>query len=191
MLGHNSGRFTSFLMAGSLALTLCFSPGFAAAADARGGAVQTASTPTEPADGGAQPAGKKTVRQKVKAALHKINPMRMLRDKEFKKASVLFPAFCKDWEHKLREREVNNQKNIAWQAKDGYETGTYVGYGPVNYCEAHQSSEGFSIGKLKYDEVKYYIAGKTRDEAEHAKPQVQDTTATTELFRWDKGKWFY
>lgn len=179
-------------MAGSLALTLCVSAGFAAAADIPAGAsVHQASVETEAAESGAQPAGKKTVRQKVKAALHKINPMRLLRDKEFKKASVLFPAFCKDWEHKLHDREVNNQKNIAWQAKDGYETGTYVGYGQVNYCEAHQSSDGFSIGKLKYDEVKYYLVGKTRDDAAHAKPQIQDTTATTELFRWDKGKWFY
>ncbi len=190
MLGHNFGRISSFLIAGALALTLGLAPAVSTAGESPAGASVTTAT-AEPADSGAEQPQKKTVRQKVKAALHKINPMRVLRDKEFKKASALFPAFCKDWEHKLHEREVNNQKTITWQEKDGYETGTYVGYGPVNYCEAHQSTDGFSIGKLKYDEMKYYIVGKTRDEAEHAKPQVQDTTATTELFRWDKGKWFY
>lgn len=189
MLGYTSGTFTRFIIAGGLALTFGLAPALAGAADTAA-AVKTASV--ESSDSGAQqPAGKKTVRQKVKAALHKINPMRVLRDKEFKKASALFPTFCKDWEHKLHEREVNNEQHISWQEKDGYETGTYVGYGPVNYCEAHQSTDGFSIGKLKYDEMKYYLVGKTKEEAEHAKPQVQDTTATTELFRWDKGKWFY
>ncbi len=172
-------------------MNLCLAPGLSAAGDSQGGAAGKTASVESAATGAQQPARKKTVREKVKSALHKINPMRLLRDREFKKASALFPAFCKDWEHKLHEREVNNENNIAWQLKDGYETGTYVGYGPVNYCEAHQSTEGFSIGKLKYDEMKYYLAGKTKEEAQHAKPQVQDTTATTELFRWDKGKWFY
>ncbi len=190
MLGHNSGRLTSFVIAGAVAFTLCAAPGHCGAADQSGATVKTSAESADTGTPQKQPMRKK-IKEKVKAALHKINPMRALRDREFKKASALFPAFCKDWEHKLHEREVNNEKSIAWELKDGYETGSYVGYGPVNYCEAHQSSDGFSIGKLKYDEVKYYLAGKTRDEAEHAKPQVQDTTATTELFRWDKGKWFY
>ena len=120
-----------------------------------------------------------------------MNPLRLLRDREFKKASAEFPDFCKDWERKLHDREVNNQGHITWTMKDGWETGTYTGYSPVQKCECHQSTDGFSIGKVTYDEFKYYVVGKTTDEAKHAKPKVTDDTSTTELFRWDKAKWFY
>lgn len=120
-----------------------------------------------------------------------MNPMRLLRDREFKKASATFPDFCKDWEHKLHDREVNNQNHIAWQDKDGWKTGTFTGYSTVQKCECHQSSDGYSIGKVTYDEFQYYVMGKTPEEAQHAKPKVTDTTSTTELFRWDKEKWFY
>ena len=127
----------------------------------------------------------------VKAALAKANPLRLLRDKEYKTASAEFPGFCKDWERKLHDRETNNLGHLTWQEKDGYETATYTGYGPVQKCECHQSSDGYSIGKVTYDEFQYYLVGKTTDEAKHAKPKVTDSTATTELFRWDKNKWFY
>ena len=145
--------------------------------------------PPPAADTSATVAGAtKTLRSKVKAAINKV---RALRDKEFQKAAALFPSFCKDWERKLHDREVNNQSHIAWQMKDGWETGTYTGYSPVEQCECHQSTDGYSIGKVKYDEFKYYIVGKTTDDAKHAKPKITDDTATTELFRWDKEKWFY
>ncbi len=139
----------------------------------------------------ASPAAGKSLKSKVKAALQKVNPLRLVRDREFKKAAALFPDFCKDWERKLHDREVNNQGHITWTMKDGWQTGTYTGYSPVQKCECHQSSDGYSIGKVTYDEFKYYIVGKTPDEAKHAKPKVTDDTATTELFRWDKEKWFY
>jgi len=137
------------------------------------------------------PAAKKSLKTKVKAALEKVNPLRLLRDREFKKAAAVFPNFCKDWERKLHDREVNNQSHIAWRMKDGWETGIYTGYSPVQQCECHQSTDGYSIGKVKYDEFKYYLVGKTPDEAKHAKPKITDDTATTELFRWDKDAWFY
>ena len=137
------------------------------------------------------PAARKSLKTKVKAALEKVNPLRLLRDREFKKAAAVFPNFCKDWERKLHDREVNNQSHIAWQMKDGWETGIYTGYSPVQQCECHQSHDGYSIGKVKYDEFRYYIVGKTAEEAKHAKPRVTDDTATTELFRWDKEAWFY
>ena len=127
----------------------------------------------------------------VKAALVKANPLRLLRDKEYKTASAEFPSFCKDWERKLRDRETNNLGHLTWQEKDGYQTATYTGYGPVQKCECHQSTDGYSIGKVTYDEFQYYLVGKTTDEAKQAKPKVTDSTATTELFRWDKNKWFY
>ncbi len=66
-----------------------------------------------------------------------------------------------------------------------------MGYSPVRKCECHQSTDGYSIGKVTYDEFQVLLVGKTPDEAKHAKPKVTDDTATTELFRWDKEKWFY
>ena len=130
----------------------------------------------------------KTLKRKVKAV---VNALRAVRDKEFAKAAPLFPAFCKDWERKLHDRQTNNESHITWQAKNGWETGSYTGYGPITKCECHQSSDGFSIGTVSYDEFQYYLAGKTEDEAKHAAPRVTDSTATTELFRWDKDAWFY
>ena len=150
---------------------------------------------SSPAAKGKLSTAAKAVKQKVKSAVKaveaKLTPLRRKRDQEFKKAAALFPAFCKDWQRKLHDREVNNQSHIAWQMKDGWDTGTYVGYGPVQKCECHQSSDGYSIGKVGYDEFQYYVTGKTEDEAKHATPKVTETTTTTELFRWDKDKWFY
>jgi|ERR1700683_80988 len=150
-----------------------------------------ASPASSPAPKASASPAKKTLRQKVKAVLKKVNPMRLARDREYKKASALFPSFCKDWERKLHDRQVNNQEHIAWAMKDGWETGSYVGYSPVKKCECHQSTDGYSIGKVGYDEFQYYLVGKTSDEAKHATPKVTETTNTTELFRWDKDKWFY
>lgn len=186
MMGHKFGTFLTTSTAIALALALSAPP--VLCADAKPKAAASASA--EP-HAQASPAKKKTLRERAKSALHKINPARLLRDREYKKASAVFPSFCKDWEHKLHEREVNNLNHVAWTEKDGYETGTYTGYSPVEKCECHQSADGYSIGKVTYEEFMYYVTGKTKDEAEHAKPQVTETTTTTELFRWDKGKWFY
>ena len=120
-----------------------------------------------------------------------MNPARLLREKEFVKASAVFPAFCKHWEQDLHDREVNNLRNLKWAEKDGYQTATYTGYGKVDTCECHKSPDGYSIGKIKYQEFIYYLTGRTPDEAKQAKPQVTESTNTTEIFRWDKGKWFY
>ena len=140
----------------------------------------------------ASPPEHKSLRKRVKAAvMRKVDALRLIRDREFAKASVLFPSFCQDWARKLHDRELNNQNHIAWQEKNGWETGTYTGYGPIQKCECHQSSDGYSIGKVTYDEFQYYITGHTPDEAKHAAPRVTDSTATTELFRWDKDAWFY
>ncbi len=150
-----------------------------------------APSPAAQPDANASPPAKQTLRTKVKAALEKVNPMRLVRDREFKKAAAVFPAFCKDWERKLHDRELNNENHIAWQMKDGWETATYVGYSPIQKCECHQSRDGYSIGRLTYEEFSYYLTGKTPDDAKHTKPTVVESTATTELFRWDKNKWFY
>jgi hypothetical protein len=129
----------------------------------------------------------------IKAALQRISPSRLLADRLFKRAEVAFPAFCKDWESKLRARERNNVSHINWQAHDGVETGTYVGYGSIQSCITKESSKGIPVGKLSYQEFQYQLEGKTTDEAMHATPRPASITNTTEIFRYDKNKskWIY
>jgi hypothetical protein len=137
------------------------------------------------------PGAKKTLGQKVKALVSKLTPERIKRDIEFRKASALFPDFCKHWEQDLHEREVNNLSKLQFISKEGYETATYTAYGKVAGCESHQSKDGYSIGKISYEEFTYYIAGRSQEEARHAAPRTVSDTHTTEIFRWDNGKWFY
>jgi hypothetical protein len=40
-------------------------------------------------------------------------------------------------------------------------------------------------------EYTYYLSGKSQDEARHAAPKTINDVRTTEIFRWEKGKWFY
>jgi hypothetical protein len=137
------------------------------------------------------PAAKKTLGQKVKALVSKLTPERVKRDIEFRKASALFPDFCKHWEQDLHEREVLNRSKLKFVEKDGYETATYTAYGKVAACESHQSKDGYSIGKLTYEEFTYYVAGRSEEEARQAAPKTVNDLRTTEIFRWDNGKWFY
>lgn len=139
----------------------------------------------------ASPAVRKTLRQKVRTLIATMTPDRIKRDIEFKKASALFPSFCRHWEQDLHDRETNNLSKLTFVPKDGYETATYTGYGKVNQCESHQSKDGYSIGKISYEEFEYYIAGKSEDDARHAPPKAVSDTHTTEIFRWDNGKLFY
>ncbi len=134
---------------------------------------------------------KKTIGQKVKAIVAKYTPDRLKRDLEFKKAAALFPGFCRHWEQDLREREMNNLAKLRFILKDGFQTATYTAYGKVAACESHQSRDGYSIGKISYEEFIYYLTGKSEDEAKHAPPRAISDTHTTEIFRWDNGKWFY
>ncbi len=139
----------------------------------------------------AAPAAKKTLRQKVTALVAKYTPDRIKRDLEFKKAAALFPEFCRHWEQDLHERETNNLSKLKFDLKDGFETATYTAYSKVAGCESHQSKDGYSIGKITYEEFIYYLVGKSQDEAKHASPKAISDTRTTEIFRWDNGKWFY
>jgi hypothetical protein len=158
---------------------------------------QAASASSIPADSAAltatavSPGTKKTLGQKVKALVAKLTPDRIKRDIEFRKASMLFPDFCKHWEQDLHDRETNNLSNLKFVPKEGYETATYTAYGKIAACESHQSKDGYSIGKITYEEFEYYIAGRSQDEARHAVPKTVSDTHTTEIFRWDNGKWFY
>ena len=192
MKEHSSGLITrSFSLIATVSLAMVLRAAPARCADSSASSIAKPAAAAAPLTIEAPPAPK-SVKKKIKAAvMKKVNAIRLLRDREFAKASSLFPAFCKDWERKLHDRELNNEGHIAWQQKDGWETGTYTGYGPIKNCECHQSSDGYSIGKVTYDELQYYVAGKTPDEAKKASPRVTDDTATTELFRWDKDAWFY
>ncbi|MGC1192601.1 MAG: hypothetical protein WA861_18580 [Candidatus Binatus sp.] len=146
------------------------------------GAVPVAYTP---------PAAKTTLRQKVNTLITKLTPERIKRDIEYRKASALFPDFCKHWEQDLHERETNNLSKLEFVPREGFETATYTGYGKIAACESHQSKDGYSIGKITYEEYTFYLSGKSEDEARHAVPKTINDLRTTEIFRWDKDKWFY
>jgi hypothetical protein len=135
-------------------------------------------------------APKKTLREKARSLAAKILPGRLKRDLEFKEASAQFPDFCRHWEQNLRERERNNLSKAVFTLKDGFHSATYTGYGEIRTCEAHQSKEGFSIGKITYEEFVYYLAGKTPEEAAHGEKKAISDTHTTEIFRWENNKWF-
>lgn len=163
-----------------------------AGADAAQASPASASQSAAAAQASASPAArKKTIGQRVKGLVAKYAPGRIKRDLEFKKAAALFPDFCRHWEQDLHERETNNLSKLKFSLKDGFQTATYTAYGKVAGCESHQSKDGYSIGKITYDEFIYYLVGKSEDEARHALPKIVSDTHTTEIFRWDNGKWFY
>ncbi len=105
-------------------------------------------------------------------------------------ALATFDSFCGEWQRMLRDREDHNLRKLIFLKKGEYETAVYKGYGKIDAC-ACREVKGFAIGKLSYDEFDYYLVGKTPEEATKAKPQVSGTTRTTEIFRWERGKWFY
>jgi hypothetical protein len=109
----------------------------------------------------------------------------------YARAAAAFPSFCSDWAHKLRVREADNLNSLNFQEKSGYETASYVGYGPIKSCECKESAEGIPLGKVTYDEQDYFLEGKTIDEAKHSSPKLVGITHTLEIFSWDKEKWFY
>ena len=127
---------------------------------------------------------------KVKAVVVSLIPMTPAQRVKFEEGIAAFPSFCHEWEQKLRDRELNNLDHLAWQVRDGYETATYIGYSNVESCETKPTRTTL-LGKLKYEELRYYLVGKTVDEAKHAKPKVIGTTDTLEIFSWDRDRWFY
>ena len=61
----------------------------------------------------------------------------------------------------------------------------------VESCQTKESVEGIPIGKITYDELSYYLAGKTVEEARRSSPKLVHQVHTLEIFSWDKNKWFY
>src|ERR1035437_6206531 len=143
----------------TLAITVLFA---ASAARAQSKAPDAVASPA---------AKKKTLGQEVKALVAKYTPDRIKRDLEFKKAAALFPNFCRHWEQDLHDRETNNLSKLKFSLKDGFETATYTAYGKIAGCESHQSRDGYSIGKVTYEEFIYYLVGKSEDEARRALPK--------------------
>ena len=78
-----------------------------------------------------------------------------------------------------------------WRPGPAAAAATYTGYGKIVGCESHQSKDGYSIGKLSYEEFVYYVVGKTKEEARSAAPKAISDLHTTEIFRWENNKWFY
>jgi hypothetical protein len=125
----------------------------------------------------------------LQAALKSFDAKPRPGDTVFEHAAGLFPAFCKDWERKLHDRELNNLENVTWKDQNGWKTGTYLGYSPIKTCSCKRSTGGAPIGELTYQETEYYLTGRTVEEARHAQPKPVGVTNTTEIFRWDKTKW--
>jgi hypothetical protein len=111
--------------------------------------------------------------------------------RKYEQASEVFPSFCRDWERKLHDRETDNIAHIAWQQRGGYETASYVGYGPLESCTCKETPSGVPIGKLIYEEYSYYLVGKSLDEARQAKPKLVGQTNTLEIFSFEQDRWFY
>jgi hypothetical protein len=127
----------------------------------------------------------------AKAAFESFLSMTLLEKRKYESAAATFPAFCQDWERRLRERELDNLTHVAWQQRNGYQTATYVGYSKVESCETKPAVHGLAIGKLRYEEESYYLVGKTIDEARQATPKLIGVTNTLEIFSWEKNRWFY
>jgi len=140
-------------------------------------------------DSGPQPASPSSGHYAIHEALKEFHPPVRKGDDVFDRASESFPAFCKDWERRLHDRELNNQESVSWKDQDGFKTGTYLAYSPIKTCNCKRSTGGVPIGELTYQETEYYLAGRTVEEARHAQPKTVGVTNTTEIFRWDRTKW--
>ena len=110
--------------------------------------------------------------------------------KKWELATASLPGFCQDWNRMLHDREVNNLSHLEWHQQQGYQTATYTGYGKVQGCQAKESDEGVPIGKVSYQEMNYYLAGKSVDDAK-SHPKLLGTTNTLEIFSFEKDRWFY
>ncbi len=109
----------------------------------------------------------------------------------YREAERAFPAFCREWERKLRQREQDNLANLRWSERNGYQTATYVGYGPIESCVCKRSAKGQPVGKIVYREMVYYLVGRTVEEAKRSQPKLIGSTDTVELFNWSGHRWEY
>ena len=132
-----------------------------------------------------------SVASAVQSQIEAIELLSPVQRNRYQRAASLFADFCQDWQRLLHEREVDNLGHLSWREQGGFETATYTGYGKLESCECKASKEGLPIGKIRYEEIDYSLAGKTIDEAEHATPKLMGEISTLEIFSWDQDKWFY
>jgi hypothetical protein len=127
----------------------------------------------------------------MRAAARTLNPAMIRALKEFQVASASFPGFCRDWARKLSVREHDNLGHIKWAMHEGVETGSYVGYSPIDSCTCKEASNGVAVGILTYKEFDYTLTGKSVEEARHATPHATTVVPTREIFAYERGKWFW
>jgi len=101
-----------------------------------------------------------------------------------------FQTFCQEWMQKLAVRERDNIANIKWNTKPDGVQGEYVGYTQDHTCVV-KNEDTDPVGKIAYQEVRYEKRGATVAEAEKSPPHALETTAVTELFHFENGKWIY
>jgi hypothetical protein len=101
-----------------------------------------------------------------------------------------FQTFCQEWMQKLAVRERDNIAHIKWSTKPDGVQGEYVGYTQDHTCVV-KNEDTDPVGEIAYQEVRYEKRGATVAEAEQNPPRPVETTAVTELFHFEKGKWVY
>ncbi len=106
------------------------------------------------------------------------------------KAAEQFQAFCQEWMQKLAAREHDNVSKIKWNSNSDGVEGEYVGYTQDHTCTVTED-DSEPVGKIAYQEVRYTKHGASIADAEKSVPHAVESTAVTELFRYEKGKWIY
>jgi hypothetical protein len=109
---------------------------------------------------------------------------------EYERAARALPEFCRQWNSKLREREKDRSELIEWHNREGWKTASYRGYGPIQSCTC-KLRDGVPVAEITYKTIEYYLAGHTVEQARQAHPIVAGSTNTTEIIRWNDGKWDY
>jgi hypothetical protein len=181
-LSQTPGKLSTDSSVGALSTVLnSSSPGTHDAVDANSGV----SSETEKKESSLQ-----EVKATIDSAGATLGRLTSAQRRKWERATAALPAFCHDWDRMLHDRELNNLAHLQWHERGGYETAIYTGYGKVQSCQAKESDEGVPIGKVIYQEMSYYLVGKTIDDAK-THPKVIGTTNTLEIFSWEKDRWFY
>ncbi|HLW70355.1 MAG TPA: hypothetical protein VKS22_07015 [Candidatus Binataceae bacterium] len=158
------------------------------------GATAQALTPAPLASSPATSPAPKTALQQavfeIKATTADLARLSAIQRRKWQTAVASLPSFCEDWNRMLHDREVENLLHLQWHQAAGYQTATYTGYGTVQGCQAKESAEGVPIGKVTYQELSYYLVGKSVDDAK-AHPRLLGKTQTLEIFSYEKDRWFY
>jgi hypothetical protein len=124
--------------------------------------------------------------KKHKAAAKKVTTSKLTPEQ----IVAAFQTFCQEWMQKLAAREHDNIANIKWNTRPDSVQGEYVGYTQDHTCTV-KNEDTAPVGKIAYQEVRYEKRGATVAEAKNSPPHPVESTAVTELFRFEKDKWVY